>query len=156
RDRDAAFVPSHGNLRCRPRGRRRRGDIAMSAGPELSIVIPVFNEEAGLPQLFARLYAALDAGKRSYEVIFVDDASADRSVAVLGERFTRRPDVTRVVVLAHNAGQHMAIMAGFARSRGTYVITLDADLQNPPEEIAPIVAAMEQGADYVGTVRKQR
>jgi len=124
--------------------------------PVLSIVIPVFNEEAGLPRLFERLYAALDALNHSYEVIFVDDGSADRSVAVLREQFAKRPEVTRVIVLAHNAGQHMAIMAGFARSRGTYVITLDADLQNPPEEIGHIVRAMEQGADYVGTVRKQR
>jgi undecaprenyl-phosphate 4-deoxy-4-formamido-L-arabinose transferase len=124
--------------------------------PDLSIVVPVFNEAAGLPQLFERLYAALDRLQRSYEVIFVDDGSSDRSVAVLREQFNKRAEVTRVIVLAHNAGQHMAIMAGFAHSRGAYVITLDADLQNPPEEIAGIVAAMEQGADYVGTVRKQR
>jgi undecaprenyl-phosphate 4-deoxy-4-formamido-L-arabinose transferase len=124
--------------------------------PELSMVIPVFNESAVLPQLFARLYAALDGLNRRYEVIFIDDGSADRSVALLHEQFNRRPDVTRVIILAHNAGQHMAILAGFARSRGTYVITLDADLQNPPEEIAGIVAEMERGADYVGTIRKRR
>ena len=63
-------------------------------------------------------------------------AAATRSVAELREQFERRPDVTRVVVLARNAGQHMAILAAFAHTRGTYVITLDADLQNPPEEIA--------------------
>jgi undecaprenyl-phosphate 4-deoxy-4-formamido-L-arabinose transferase len=124
--------------------------------PEISVVVPVFNEEAGLPRLYERLYAALDILSRPYEIIFVDDGSADRSVAVLREQFTKRPDVTRVIVLAHNAGQHMAIMAGFARSRGTYVITLDADLQNPPEEIGRIVAEMERGSDYVGTIRKLR
>jgi len=124
--------------------------------PDLSVVIPVYNEEDGLPLLFARLYPALDALGRSYEVVFVDDGSADRSVAQLREQFELRPDVTRVVILARNAGQHLAILAAFAQTRGTYVITLDADLQNPPEEIGRIVAAMDAGADYVGTIRRSR
>lgn len=124
--------------------------------PRVSVVIPVFNEELLLPRLFERTYAALDALRRPYELIFVDDGSADRSVSLLREQYGRRPDVTQVVLLAHNAGQHMAIMAGFARSRGEYVITLDADLQNPPEEIARIVERMDRGADYVGTVRQRR
>lgn len=122
----------------------------------VSIVIPVYNEAAGLQSLFDRLYPVLDQLGRQYEVIFVDDGSSDRSVAVLRGQFSVRPDVTRVVVLARNVGQHMAIMAGFAQTRGDYVITLDADLQNPPEEISKIVAAMDQGADYVGTVRMNR
>jgi undecaprenyl-phosphate 4-deoxy-4-formamido-L-arabinose transferase len=122
----------------------------------VSVVIPCFNEEQGLPSLFARLYPALDALGRTYEVVFVDDGSSDRTVAGLREQFNKRPDVTRVVVLTRNVGQHMAIMAGFAQARGDYTITLDADLQNPPEEIANIVAAMDAGADYVGTVRKNR
>src|SRR5690349_20952819 len=124
--------------------------------PQVSVVIPVFNEELLLPKLFERTYAALEALQRRYELIFVDDGSGDRSVSLLREQYDKRPDVTRVVVLAHNAGQHMAIMAGFSQSRGDYVITLDADLQNPPEEIANIVAAMDKGADYVGTIRKNR
>jgi undecaprenyl-phosphate 4-deoxy-4-formamido-L-arabinose transferase len=122
----------------------------------LSVIVPVFNEEAGLAQLFERLYPALDALQRPYEVIFVDDGSRDRSVAILREQFERRPEATRVVVLARNAGQHMAILAGFEQSRGDYVITLDADLQNPPEEIGKLVAAMDAGADYVGTIRMRR
>jgi undecaprenyl-phosphate 4-deoxy-4-formamido-L-arabinose transferase len=122
----------------------------------LSVVIPVFNEEAGLQVLFDRLYPVLDQLGRKYEVIFVDDGSSDRSVAVLRGQFAKRPDTTRVVVLARNVGQHMAIMAGFAQTRGDYIITLDADLQNPPEEIINILAAMDAGADYVGTVRKNR
>ncbi len=122
----------------------------------VSIVIPVFNEEAGLEQLFQRLYPELDKLNRPYEVIFVDDGSSDRSVAILREQFARRPDSTRVIVLARNAGQHMAILAGFEQSRGDYVITLDADLQNPPEEIAKLLAQMDAGADYVGTVRMKR
>ena len=122
----------------------------------VSIIIPVYNEEGGLAELFARLYPALDHLQRAYEVIFVDDGSHDRSVALLREQFARRPDVTRIVILARNAGQHMAILAGFEHSRGDYVITLDADLQNPPEEITKLVAAMDTGADYVGTVRVDR
>jgi undecaprenyl-phosphate 4-deoxy-4-formamido-L-arabinose transferase len=122
----------------------------------ISVVIPVYNEEEGLPFLFERLYPTLDALGRSYEVVFVDDGSSDRSVALLREQFQRRPDVTRVVVLARNAGQHMAILAAFEQTRGTYVITLDADLQNPPEEIARLIAAMDAGADYVGTIRMSR
>jgi len=124
--------------------------------PMISVVIPVYNEEEGLPFLFERLYPTLDALGRSYEVVFVDDGSSDRSVAQLREQFQRRPDVTRVVVLARNAGQHMAILAAFEQTRGTYVITLDADLQNPPEEIARLIAAMDAGADYVGTIRMSR
>jgi undecaprenyl-phosphate 4-deoxy-4-formamido-L-arabinose transferase len=124
--------------------------------PEISVVIPVYNEEEGLALLFARLYPALDSLGRSYEVLFVDDGSSDRSAAVLREQFERRPDVTRVVLLARNAGQHLAILAAFQQTRGRYVITLDADLQNPPEEIARLVAAMDQGADFVGTIRVSR
>jgi undecaprenyl-phosphate 4-deoxy-4-formamido-L-arabinose transferase len=122
----------------------------------VSVVIPCYNEEKGLASLFARLYPALDALGRVYEVVFVDDGSSDRTVAGLREQFGKRPDVTRVVVLSRNVGQHMAIMAGFAQTRGDYIVTLDADLQNPPEEIANILAAMDSGADYVGTVRKDR
>ena len=124
--------------------------------PDISVVIPVYNEEEGLPLLFERLYPALDALGRPYEIVFVDDGSSDRSVAMLRAQFQRRPDVTRVVVLARNAGQHLAILAAFAHTRGAYVITLDADLQNPPEEIARLVATMDAGADYVGTVRVSR
>ena len=127
-----------------------------TAIPEISLVIPVYNEEAVLPALFARLYPALDALGRSYEVIFVDDGSHDRSVVLLREQFQRRADVTRVVLFAANFGQHRAILAGFAHARGRYLITLDADLQNPPEETARILAELDAGHDYVGTIREQR
>jgi undecaprenyl-phosphate 4-deoxy-4-formamido-L-arabinose transferase len=124
--------------------------------PNLSVVIPVYNEEAGLPALFARLYPALDALRVPYEVIFVNDGSRDRSAALLREQFAARPDVTRVILFNANYGQHLAILAGFERVRGERIITLDADLQNPPEEIGKLLAAMEQGADYVGGVRRHR
>src|SRR5919198_880817 len=85
----------------------------------LSVVIPVYNEEAGLAALFARLYPALDALGAKYEVIFVNDGSRDRSAAILREQFAKRSDVTRVVLLNGNFGQHMAIMAGFGASATT-------------------------------------
>jgi len=126
------------------------------AVPDLSVVIPVYNEEAGLAQLFARLYPALDALDRAYEILFVDDGSADRSAAILREQFQRRPDVTRVVLLAGNFGQHNAILAAFQHTRGRVVVTLDADLQNPPEEIGNLLRQADAGHDYVGTIRQMR
>ncbi len=124
--------------------------------PALSVVIPVYDEEQTLPLLFARLHPALDKLKLAYEIVFIDDGSGDRSAALLREQFERRPDVTRVILLHGNFGQHMAIMAGFEHSRGARIVTLDADLQNPPEEIGNLLAAMERGHDYVGTIRRQR
>jgi len=124
--------------------------------PYISVIVPVYNESQMLPALFARLYPALDLLTRPYEVILVDDGSRDDSIDQLRAQFHRRPDVTRVVLLASNAGQHMAILAGFELVRGRYAVTLDADLQNPPEEIGRVLAALEGGADYVGTIRMQR
>jgi undecaprenyl-phosphate 4-deoxy-4-formamido-L-arabinose transferase len=124
--------------------------------PKLSVVVPVYNEEEILPALFARLYPALDALGTSYEVIFINDGSVDRSAALLREQYQRRPDSTRVILFGGNYGQHMAIVAGFEHSRGERVVTLDADLQNPPEEIAKLLAKMDEGYDYVGGVRYER
>jgi undecaprenyl-phosphate 4-deoxy-4-formamido-L-arabinose transferase len=127
---------------------------------DLSVVIPIYNEEAGLEALFVRLFPALDAlaaqRQLRYELILVDDGSRDHSPAMLREQFTHRPDVTRVILLAVNAGQHMAIKAGFEHTRGNVIVTLDADLQNPPEEIGKLLAKMQEGHDYVGGYRKER
>ena len=124
--------------------------------PALSVVIPVYNEEDGLAALFARLYPALDALGERYEVIFVNDGSRDASAARLAQQQKLRPDVTRVILFNGNYGQHMAILAGFEHTRGEVVVTLDADLQNPPEEIGALLAKMREGYDYVGTIRRQR
>lgn len=128
----------------------------MNANPKLSVVIPVYNEEPGLAELFARLYPALDKLLISYEIIFINDGSMDRSAALLRDQFEKRPDVTRVILFNGNYGQHMAIMAGFERCRGDRIVTLDADLQNPPEEIRSLMAEMDKGFDYVGSIRKKR
>ncbi len=130
--------------------------LPASVSPELSVVIPVYNEEDGLPALFERLYPALDALGKSYEILFTNDGSRDRSAAVLREQFQKRPDVTRVILFNGNYGQHMAIMAGFEHCRGARIVTLDADLQNPPEEIGNLLTAMDAGHDYVGTIRRMR
>ncbi len=124
--------------------------------PQLSVVIPVYNEEQGLQALFDRLYPALDKLGISYEIVFVNDGSRDRSAAILREQFQTRPDVTRVVLFNGNFGQHMAIMAGFEHCRGQRIVTLDADLQNPPEDTHLLLAKMDEGHDYVGSIRRQR
>lgn len=124
--------------------------------PRVSVIIPVYNEEAGLQSLFDRLYPALDALAVRHEIIFINDGSHDRSPALLRQQFERRPDVTRVILLNGNYGQHMAIIAGFEQARGEHIVTLDADLQNPPEEIGKLLAALDAGHDYVGTIRQNR
>lgn len=127
-----------------------------TASPKLSIVIPVYNEEATLPALFARLYPALDQLGVSYEILFTNDGSRDKSAALLADQFRARPDVTRVILFNGNFGQHRAILAGFAHARGECIVTLDADLQNPPEDIGLLLAEFDKGHDYVGSIRRQR
>ena len=123
---------------------------------EISVVIPVYNEEATLAALFARLYPALDAIGRRYEVIFINDGSRDQSAAILAAQYHARPEATRVILFNGNFGQHRAILAGFAHARGQCVVTLDADLQNPPEDIHLLLEKMAQGYDYVGSIRRLR
>ena len=122
----------------------------------ISLVIPVYNEEKTLPIMFSRLIPVMDALNKSYEVIFVNDGSKDASQAVLADLFAKRPDVIRAVEFMRNYGQHPAIMAGFANVRGEVVVTLDCDLQNPPEDIPNMLAMIEQGHDVVGGYRGNR
>ncbi len=109
-----------------------------------------------MPLLFERLYAVLDKLGRGYEVIFINDGSQDRSADLLSAQFEQRPEHTRVINLYPNSGQHAALIAGFARIRGKGVVTLDADLQNPPGAIATIIAELDKGHDYVGSIRSTR
>ena len=124
--------------------------------PYISVVVPVYNEQENLEALFARLTCALDAFGKPYEILFTNDGSRDRSGAMLREFHQRRPREVRVIDFNGNFGQHMAIMAAFERVRGEVVVTLDADLQNPPEEIPKLLVAMEAGHDVVGGYRKDR
>lgn len=121
--------------------------------PEVSVVIPVFNEEGSLHELRARVKDALSG--ESYELVLVNDGSSDRSGEILRELAHAHPEVV-AVELSRNFGQHPAVLAGFSVSRGRYVVTLDADLQNPPEEIPRVVAELRKGHDAVGTVRSRR
>ncbi|HUL37518.1 MAG TPA: glycosyltransferase [Thermodesulfobacteriota bacterium] len=121
----------------------------------ISLVIPVYNEEANLPRLIERLRSVMQTTGRSYEIIFVDDGSRDNSLSVL-KGFLIYPEV-KVVELTRNYGQHAAVFSGFSIVQGQIVITLDADLQNPPEEIPNLIRVMEEGDyDVVGTIRRER
>lgn len=125
------------------------------ADPYISIIVPVHNEEKKLKPLMDRLYPMVSGLGCPFEIIFTNDGSQDRSLEMLREYAHCYPHVM-VVELNGNFGQHMAILAAFERSTGEIVITLDADLQNPPEEIPRMIAAIEKGHDMVGTVRDTR
>lgn len=124
--------------------------------PYISVVIPVYNEQDNLENLFQRLTTTLDKFGKPYEIIFTDDGSKDNSASILEKLHQRRPNEIRVIHFNGNFGQHMAIMAGFERIKGDIVVTLDADLQNPPEEIPKLVQLIESGFDYVGGRRTKR
>jgi dolichol-phosphate mannosyltransferase len=125
------------------------------ATPEISIVIPVYNEEENLPLLAAEIHGALRPLGRSYEVIYVDDGSTDGSPGVLLE-LAREDPATRVIRQRRNSGQTAALDAGFRFARGGIVVTLDADLQNDPADIPRLLAAMDGGYDVVSGVRTHR
>ncbi|MFP3029311.1 MAG: undecaprenyl-phosphate 4-deoxy-4-formamido-L-arabinose transferase [Arsenophonus sp.] len=123
---------------------------------KVSIVIPIYNEEQSLPQLLERTLAACQKLKQAYELILVDDGSADNSAKLLMDAAENPTNHIITVILNRNYGQHSAIMAGFKQATGDLVITLDADLQNPPEEIPHLVQVAEEGYDVVGTRRMNR
>ncbi|ASI22527.1 TPA: undecaprenyl-phosphate 4-deoxy-4-formamido-L-arabinose transferase [Aeromonas salmonicida] len=122
----------------------------------VSVIIPVYNEEASLPVLLSRVTAACELLPQDYEVILIDDGSHDGSTEIISEAAANSDSKLVGVLLNRNYGQHAAIMAGFETAKGDLVITLDADLQNPPEEIPRLVEAAMQGYDVVGTVRRNR
>ena len=123
--------------------------------PHVSAVIPVYNEEANLPELNERMIKALDSIGKSWELIYVDDGSADKSLELL-TGYAAKDKRIRSVEFNRNYGQHAAVFAGLSQTKGDIVVTLDADLQNPPEEVPKLVAKMEEGYDVVGSVRKNR
>lgn len=120
------------------------------------MVIPVYNEQENLPALLPRLLPVLDRVGRPYEVLFVDDGSRDASLSILRSFVEAHPGKVRALELSRNFGQHPAILAAFQRARGKVVVTLDADLQNPPEEIPKLLARIDEGYDVVGGIRRQR
>jgi len=134
---------------------RRARRAAFDRIPDLSLVIPVFDEEENLPRLHAEITEHVGGMGRSYEVLYVDDRSRDRSFEVLRALYERDPHV-RVVRFRRNFGQTPAMSAGFAHSRGAIVVTLDADLQNDPADIPRLVETLESGYDIVAGWRKNR
>jgi undecaprenyl-phosphate 4-deoxy-4-formamido-L-arabinose transferase len=124
--------------------------------PYISVIIPVYNEEENIRELGERLMRTLGGMERSFEIILVDDGSGDRSWDLLTELHDKYPENLRALQFNRNFGQHQAIFAGFQAARGQVMITLDADLQNPPEEIPRLVAKIEEGYDTVGGWRENR
>jgi len=124
--------------------------------PYLSVVIPVYNESGNIQKLCDRLLTTLDKLGKPYEIIFTNDGSKDNSEAELEAVYKQHPDKIRVVQFKRNFGQHMAIIAGFEITTGDVIVTLDADLQNPPEEIPNLLAKIEEGYDLVSGVRQKR
>ena len=128
----------------------------MSERPSVSVIIPVYNEKDNLPELLARTLAACRALGRPWELILVDDGSRDGSTDLLTDAARAHPGEIKSLLLNRNYGQHNAILCGFAAAQGDIMVTLDADLQNPPEEIGALCAKMDEGYDIVGSVRQDR
>jgi glycosyltransferase involved in cell wall biosynthesis len=123
--------------------------------PHLSVVVPVYNEEESIPHLYRRLTVELESLGLPYEIIAVDDGSRDRSFDLLRD-LAQRDRRLRVVRFRRNFGQTAAFSAGFDRARGDVVVTIDADLQNDPADIAALLAKIEEGYDVVSGWRERR
>ena len=123
---------------------------------KVSVVIPVFNEQESLPELIRRTSAACEKLDTEYEILLIDDGSSDNSAQLMMDASQAPNSHIVSILLNRNYGQHSAIMAGFSHVTGDLIITLDADLQNPPEEIPRLVATAKEGFDVVGTVRQNR
>jgi undecaprenyl-phosphate 4-deoxy-4-formamido-L-arabinose transferase len=129
--------------------------LATEAVPDLSVVVPILNEERSVPELYRRTTEALAGFGRSYELIFVDDGSTDGTFAAL-ERLHAEDGRVRAVRFKRNFGQHPAMHAGLARGRGDILVTMDGDLQNAPEDIPRLIEAVEAGADVASGRRAAR
>lgn len=124
--------------------------------PEISIVVPLYNEEENVDELTTRLLKTMDNFGHSYEIIYVDDGSRDRTAALARKWFEKRPDILRVITFNGNYGQYVAILCGFGHVRGQKIVTIDADMQNLPEEIPMLINKMDEGYDLVGGYRLKR
>src|SRR3989338_8490961 len=122
---------------------------------EISVVVPVYNEEENIKEFTLQILPVMDSLKKSYEVLFIDDGSHDRSSLILKELIQTYPNI-KLIRLNKNYGQHSAIFCGFEAALGEMIITIDADLQNPPSEIPKLVRKMEEGYEVVGGYREQR
>ena len=123
--------------------------------PELSLVIPIFNEEENLSELMNRLEKAINKTGKAYELIFIDDGSEDQSREIIAKK-AREDSCVKLIVLRRNYGQTAALSAGFDLSKGEIIIPLDGDLQNDPDDIPLMLGTLDQGYDLVSGWRKQR
>src|SRR3989338_11101949 len=121
----------------------------------VSILVPVFNEEANLPELLERLLKTARGTGKSFEIILIDDGSSDGSVKIIKDATKGNPEL-KLIRFNRNYGQHSALFAGFAEAQGDIVVTLDADLQNPPEEIPKLLAKIDEGYEVAGGYRENR
>ncbi len=129
--------------------------ITELAAPRISVVIPLFNEEESLPELHEQIRSVMAAENWSYEIIFLDDGSRDRSLSVL-KQLAERDENVRVISFRRNFGKSAALATGFQAARGTFVITMDADLQDDPHEIPALLAKLDEGFDLVSGWKKKR
>jgi undecaprenyl-phosphate 4-deoxy-4-formamido-L-arabinose transferase len=123
---------------------------------DLSLVIPVFNEAENIEELLQRCLEVCKQTHCSFEIILVDDGSMDGSTEMIRKAAKENSSQVVGVLLNRNYGQHAAVIAGLTESKGDITITLDADLQNPPEEIPKLLTEIETGVDVVGTIRTNR
>lgn len=128
---------------------------AAAPAPQLSVVVPIYNEEESIPHLYQRLTAELEKLGITYEIIAVDDGSRDRSFSLLSD-LARHDRRWRVVRFRRNFGQTAAFSAGFDRARGDVVVTIDADLQNDPADIGALLEKIGEGYDVVSGWRERR
>jgi undecaprenyl-phosphate 4-deoxy-4-formamido-L-arabinose transferase len=127
----------------------------MEDKPYVSVLVPVLNEEESLRELQERIERTLESIKKPYEIIYINDGSTDATESIL-EQFHERNRAVKIIEFSRNFGQHMALFAAFGYARGDVIVTIDADLQNPPEEIPKLLAKVEEGYEVVGTYRKKR
>ncbi|MDR1475685.1 MAG: glycosyltransferase [Holosporales bacterium] len=127
-----------------------------NAQPHISVVAPIYNEEENILELFDRLFRTMESVGKSYEIIFVNDGSKDSSAQILEDIFQKHKETVRIIEFNNNYGQYIAVFAGFEHVRGQIIITLDADLQNPPEDIIKLLAKVDEGHDLVGGYREHR
>jgi len=121
----------------------------------VSLVIPVYNEEQNLKELNRRILVVFDSIDTDYEIIYVDDGSSDKSLDII-KKFSNRSEFINFISFYRNFGQHAAVMAGLKHARGDIILTLDADLQNPPEEIPKLIEKLEEGYEIVASKRIHR
>jgi len=124
--------------------------------PEVSVIVPLLNEEESLRELFTLIQETMQRMKKSYEIIFVDDGSSDKSFEVLSALHNEYPNIIKAIRFRRNFGKSAALSAGFKEAQGEYIITMDADLQDDPNEIPSLIETLGDSYDLVSGWKKKR